>query len=280
MQLVQLVIANIIVGTSAWTAPTVAKLSQECRTGGDQTSPDCAAVLAKAIMVHSKDCFKNSPDEAAYGSCARNFCGRQCGSSQADCQSMCMDHSLPLFAQFEQFEGHVIHVRPASTAAPLASTQQPVTSTAAPGDSSTAAPADEEQIVNGGALAQMSHSQLLNQAREAAGEEMAAMADLQEAQQRMRRLNAKIKARGEREIRSGNKAHGQAELAKASTLSGLNDQIDEHLANVAKLSSMARSGAKEAEDPVPDMSNGLPPMDGPSWGVEFLQQSSHRNVRR
>lgn len=280
MQLMRFVVVGFVAGCEAWTLPTVTELSRECNPDSDEPMPQCAAALAKAIVVHSKECFSRSPDEAAYGACAQDFCGRQCGGDKAECQSLCVDHSLPLFAKFAARVPHAQSptAAPATTAAPSttvapASTVGPTAASEAP-----AADVDEEQVVNEGSLAQMNSKELMNQAREAAGEEAAAMSDLQEAQGRMRRLNAKIKARGEKELRSGNAVHGRAELDKVSMLSGLNDQIDLHLANVAQLRSMARSEAGTAqEDPVPDMSQGLPPMEQPSFS--FLQRDS-RNVRQ
>lgn len=298
MQLVKFAVVSFVAGCEAYTLPTVAELSKECNPNSDHPVPQCAASIAKAIVDRSRECFDNSADEAAYSSCARNFCGRQCGVSKAECQSICVDHSLPLFAKLEA-RAHTTSAPSTTTAPPAAVTSAPSTTTAPPAATTAAAtttvaaasqsePApvsaaptdatpDEEQVVNSGSLAQMNSKELMTQAKEAAGEEAAAMSDLQEAQDRMRRLNAKIKARGEKEIKSGNAAHGRAELEKVSMLSGLDDQIDLHLANVAQLRDMARSETGTAEaDPVPDMSNGLPPMEQPSFS--FLQKSA-RSVR-
>lgn len=284
MQLVKFAVVSFVAGCEAYTLPTVAELSKECNPNSDHPVPQCAASIAKAIVDRSRECFDNSADEAAYSSCARNFCGRQCGVSKAECQSICVDHSLPLFAKLEA-RAHTTSA-PSTTTAPPAATTAAATTTVAAASQSEPAPVnaaptdatpDEEQVVNSGSLAQMNSKELMSQAKEAAGEEAAAMSDLQEAQDRMRRLNAKIKARGEKEIKSGNAAHGRAELEKVSMLSGLDDQIDLHLANVAQLRDMARSETGTAEaDPVPDMSNGLPPMEQPSFS--FLQKSA-RSMR-
>lgn len=283
--------------------PTVDELSLACKSGTDHPVPECAAAIAKTIVGRSKECFDKSSDEAAYNSCARNFCGLQCGSSMAGCLSLCVDHSLPLFSKFEQ---RVQQAEPSTTAAPVVTTVAPLVTTVAP-LVSTAAPvvtavapssttaalvvapstdeaapsdapaADEEQMAEGSGFAQMDSKQLMDQAHDAASEEESAMADLQAAQERMRRLNVKIEARGEKEIKNGNAAHGKMELAKVAMLTSLNSQINEHLANVAQFKQMARSGSTEAdEEPVP-ADGGLPPMGPPD--MSFLQRGA-RSVRR
>jgi len=83
-------------------------------------------------------------------------------------------------------------------------------------------------------------AQLRAQAKEAAGEEARALAELQEAQGRMLRLNRRIQARAEHEISDGNKAKGQEELAKVKQLSMIQAQIQEHLRNVERFSDMGR----------------------------------------
>merc|ERR1719146_212270 len=65
------------------------------------------------------------------------------------------------------------------------------------------------------------------------------MKDLQEAQQRMVNLNGRIKASAEKEIKAGNKAEGEAKMAKIAELDKVEEQISGHLANVQAFSTVA-----------------------------------------
>jgi len=92
-------------------------------------------------------------------------------------------------------------------------------------------------------------AQLHAQVQQAADEEAAAMAELRQAQGRMQHLNAKIAAHAEKAMQSGKTEEGRAELAKAEQLSKLQEQIDEHLANVAHFRGLAESGSRQAAVP-------------------------------
>jgi len=91
-----------------------------------------------------------------------------------------------------------------------------------------------------------SRAQLEAQVQEAGAEQADAMKDLQAAQERMKKLNMKIAARGE--------------TAKAKQLMALSNEIDEHIDNVAKMRNMASQGAQQSAAP-----------------IEFLQRRSQRN---
>jgi len=83
----------------------------------------------------------------------------------------------------------------------------------------------------------VSPASLLATAREAAGEEASAMEDLQEAQERMRRLNARIASRVEKE----GGAKGKEKLARLAAINSFTQQVDEHLATVAQFKQMAET---------------------------------------
>jgi hypothetical protein len=83
----------------------------------------------------------------------------------------------------------------------------------------------------------VSPASLLATAHEAAGEEESAMEDLQAAQERMRRLNARIAQRVQKE----GGAAGQEKLARLAAINGLSDQVDQHLATVAQFKQMAET---------------------------------------
>lgn len=95
-----------------------------------------------------------------------------------------------------------------------------------------------------------------------AGEEAAAMQELVQAQGRMRDLNVKIAARAQKEIQTGNAQKGKEELAKMNQLSKLQDQIDQHLANVRQFRGLAQHGVGLANAP------------------SFLQSASGHRLRR
>jgi hypothetical protein len=125
------------------------------------------------------------------------FCGEQCGKRAADCQELCFDHGSPLFARLS------------------ANKKKEAEAAAAKEDT-----------------AHMDKAQLQERSKELQSEQQDALAELQQAQQRMVKLNSRIKARAENEIQSGNKAKGEEEMAKVQQLSDMQDQINGHLANV------------------------------------------------
>jgi len=96
--------------------------------------------------------------------------------------------------------------------------------------------------------AQAERAELKQEVQEAAAEQADALKDLQAAQERMKRLNDKIAARAENEIRSGNVAKGQSDLAQVNQLKGLAGQIDQHIHSVTAmqyeaLGNMPKSGS-------------------------------------
>jgi hypothetical protein len=111
---------------------------------------------------------------------------------------------------------------------------------------------------------QQESAKLLAQARDAAAEEASAFKDLEEAQGRMRHLNAKIASRAAQHMKQGNTQKGRAELAAVAHLNSLDDQIDQHLNNVARFQSMAEQGDSQEQ--------------GPS--MSFLQRSKISSHRR
>jgi hypothetical protein len=162
---------------------------------------DCARAIAGQIAANARTCFdKNSEDEAAYKTCVQGFCGSQCGKGAAGCRDLCVNHANPLFAR-------------------LAASQ--------------AQPKSED-------TSKMNKAQLVQRSKELQLEQEDAMAELQEAQQRMVSLNGRMKARAEQEIKNGDKAKGEAEMAKVQMLSNMQEQIDGHLANVQAFTTVAQ----------------------------------------
>eukprot|EP00929_Paragymnodinium_shiwhaense_P064231 TRINITY_DN32161_c0_g1_i1.p2 TRINITY_DN32161_c0_g1~~TRINITY_DN32161_c0_g1_i1.p2 ORF type:complete len:224 (-),score=73.28 TRINITY_DN32161_c0_g1_i1:72-680(-) len=74
---------------------------------------------------------------------------------------------------------------------------------------------------------------ILKQIDQAAGEQQAAMSELQAAQLRMRRLNERLAKKAALAEKSGNAAQGRAAMEKVKQLNRLADQIDAHISNVA-----------------------------------------------
>jgi hypothetical protein len=119
----------------------------------------------------------------------------------------------------------------------------------------------EEVQVSSGFSVASNRASLLAEAHEAAGEEMSAMQDLEAAQQRMRRLSERMAKRGEQDRQLGEVTKGDAELRAVQQMSSLDDQINQHLQNVAQFSNMAEQGATQQ----------------PS--ISFLQRASLRSHR-
>jgi len=166
---------------------------------------DCAAAIASQIASNARKCFAdNSQSEDSYKSCVEGFCGKQCGKGKVSCQELCTSHAEPLFSR-------------------LAQTQPKVEKVEAKDDET----------------AHMSKAQLKMNLVEEQSEQAAAMKDLKVAQQRMANLNGRIKAKAEKEIESGNKAEGEAKMAKVAELDKVEEQINGHLANVQAFSTVA-----------------------------------------
>merc|ERR1740138_1665159 len=56
--------------------------------GGEGARSDCTAMLAKAIIGHSRKCFAKHKDEEAFTACASTFCFSECGENE-DCSELC-----------------------------------------------------------------------------------------------------------------------------------------------------------------------------------------------
>jgi len=104
---------------------------------------------------------------------------------------------------------------------------------------------------------------LQQQAQDAEKEQAAAMNDLVAAQSKMLLLNERIQDRAQQEMKNGDTARGQEEMAKAQQLNNLQAQIKEHLTKVSEFRGMA-----EEKEPKPVRSEPTP---------SFLQQRSTRN---
>jgi len=167
--------------------------------------PDCAAVIAQQITSGARACFvESSQNEDSYKNCVEGFCGKECGKGQVSCQELCTRHAYPLLAR-------------------LAKAQTKVQKAEAKNDET----------------AHMTKEQLKLQLKDAQNEQADAMKDLQEAQQKMGNLNDRIKAKAEKEIKSGNKAEGEAKMAKIAELDNVAEQINGHLANVQAFRTVA-----------------------------------------
>jgi len=175
---------------------------------------ECAMSIAGEIVSKSRDCFaKNSADEGSYKTCVQGFCGQQCGKKGGECKNLCVNHANPLFARLSSAEAKA--------------EAQAVSAVAG------VAPANSDDT------AHMNKAQLQQRSKDAEKEQADAMQELQSAQQRMVNLNDKIKARAETEIKNGNKARGEEEMAKVAQIAKVQDQISGHLANVQAFSTVA-----------------------------------------
>jgi len=166
---------------------------------------DCAAAIAQQITTGARGCFAESlQNKDSYNNCVEGFCGKACGKGQVSCQDLCTSHAYPLFARLEKAQPKVPR-----------------------------AEAKNDEAVH------MTKQQLKLQLKDAQNEQADAMKDLQEAQQKMGNLNDRIKAKAEKEIKSGNKAAGEAKMEKVAELDKVAEQINGHLANVQAFRTVA-----------------------------------------
>merc|ERR1719410_2819030 len=173
---------------------------------------DCAAAIAQQIATGARECFaENSQHEDSYKNCVEGFCGKQCGKGKVGCQDLCTNHAYPLFARLAKAEPKV-----------------------------------QKAEAKNDETAHMTKEQLRLQLKDAQNEQADAMKDLQEAQQKMGSLNDRIKAKAEKEIKSGNKADGEAKMAKVAELDKVTEQISGHLANVQAFRTVANRELHES----------------------------------
>jgi len=164
----------------------------------------CAAAIASQIATSARRCYAETPQsEDSYKNCVDGFCGKQCGKGKVSCQELCTTHAYPLFARLQK--------------------EHP----------------KNEQATKATDTAHMTKEQLKKELVEENEEQADAMKDLKGAQQRMANLNERIKAKAENEIKKGNKAKGEAEMAKVAELDKVEKQINGHLDNVQAFSTVA-----------------------------------------
>merc|ERR1719506_1094295 len=78
---------------------------------------------------------------------------------------------------------------------------------------------------------------------------MSAMKELEDAQNRMRRLVGKMANRADQYEKNGNSLKAAAEMKAVRSMSSLSDEVDKHLSNVAHFSHMAEAGADKEQAP-------------------------------
>eukprot|EP00746_Dinoflagellata_sp_MGD_P001350 gnl/MRDRNA2_/MRDRNA2_102536_c0_seq1.p1 gnl/MRDRNA2_/MRDRNA2_102536_c0~~gnl/MRDRNA2_/MRDRNA2_102536_c0_seq1.p1 ORF type:complete len:404 (-),score=103.82 gnl/MRDRNA2_/MRDRNA2_102536_c0_seq1:18-1229(-) len=188
------------------------KVKRHDATAGDTSGQKgrCAALIAQAIVGHSRACFKTShadPDE--YKLCAKQFCAGQCGqhttAGNTGCTGFCTAKSLGLFERLGGVIRAKVPIRP----------KKPLTA--------------------------MTQSEVKVAAREAASEMEDAMAELQAVQQREKNLSERMMAKAKRQMQHGDKAKAAAELAGAQALSSGVDQIDKHLSKIQNRMGLAQA---------------------------------------
>jgi len=166
---------------------------------------DCAAAIATQIAAGARQCFaENSQSVDSYQNCVEGFCGKQCGKGKVSCQELCTSHAKPLFARL-----------------------------------SKAQPKSEKVEAKADGVAHMTKDELKAQLKQEQNEQGDALKELQGAQQQMAKLNSRIKENAEKEIKSGNKAEGEAKMHKVAELDKVQEQINGHLANVQAFSTVA-----------------------------------------
>jgi len=75
-----------------------AELQAACY-GPNGATADCTALLAKAIITHSKKCFEKHTEREPYTACASNFCFSECGESEG-CSELCDEKAQQAFDFF------------------------------------------------------------------------------------------------------------------------------------------------------------------------------------
>jgi|Transcript_48462 hypothetical protein len=103
----------------------------------------------------------------------------------------------------------------------------------------------EELQVSDGFQVVADRTALIEEAHEAAGEEMSAMQELKSAQQRLLHLGEKMSRRAAEDRSKGKLQQGDMELRAVREMRSLNDQINQHLSNVAQFSDMAEESARK-----------------------------------
>jgi len=163
----------------------------------------CAMAIAGQIVSNSRACIAENQEESAYKSCVTTFCAKQCGKGKVSCQDLCNTKGDGLFKRLSAPKAEVAAPQPKAD---------------------TAVKTKEE---------------LKKELKVEQNEQADAMKELQEAQGKMVALNDKIKAKAESDLKNGNKAKGEAEMAKVQELASIGEKINGHLANVQAFSTVA-----------------------------------------
>merc|ERR1719322_2171987 len=79
---------------------------------------ECASMIAHAIVGRAEECFQSHPDESSYRQCTHDFCGRQCGGVNAECEGFCEERANPLFARLQARPGSFLQVAAVRARAP------------------------------------------------------------------------------------------------------------------------------------------------------------------
>jgi hypothetical protein len=85
-------------------------------------SPDCASVLAAAVVGRSEQCFYAAATQSKYDLCCHRFCSEQCTDNQA-CADLCYEKSSNLYAKLQNAESQLAALKKMSdTPKPAATT--------------------------------------------------------------------------------------------------------------------------------------------------------------
>mmetsp|Transcript_18180 Transcript_18180/g.48799 ORF Transcript_18180/g.48799 Transcript_18180/m.48799 type:complete len:212 (-) Transcript_18180:89-724(-) len=198
---------------SLQTAPSSHELTVACY-GHDKPVSECVSAIAHTIVDRAQGCYTQNADQNLYDACAKDFCSSEC-RGEKQCQYICSSQASKLFGKFVA--------------------DPPVASQAAHEVSGTA----------GSVLVQV--RELEKEEASAEQEEESAMAELSGAQDHMKAMNSRLAQRAKREMQGGQSKRGEEDMAKASQLSTIANQIDQHLDNVAKFRNLAGSEAPQAK---------------------------------
>jgi len=94
--MLRILLVTISLAAATYKGPSDQEIKEACYSNNVDKA-NCASVLAKSIVSHSRDCFSSSAgEESGFKTCCTGFCNKQCGGNEA-CSGLCSQKAVGLF---------------------------------------------------------------------------------------------------------------------------------------------------------------------------------------
>jgi len=111
--------ASVFGSSSSTPIPSAVDVQKACYSKSGP-APECATVLAAAVVGHSEQCFYGAATQSKYNLCCHSFCAEQCSKNEA-CADLCYEKSSNLYAKLQHAESQLAALKnQSSTSKPAA----------------------------------------------------------------------------------------------------------------------------------------------------------------